>query len=124
MALIYKLYKMQRTFKDGRTDTATASGSAGLSALAHTTRLILFLLILTASPAMAGRDSVYVSTSPNAYAYHRTLKCEGLQHTTRKIIKIPRQQAERSRRPCRYCYRREVIAIGGEIKGDSIVSGD
>ena len=121
---MYKLYKMQRTFKDGRTDTATASGSAGLSALAHTTRLILFLLILTASPAMAGRDSVYVSTSPNAYAYHRTLKCEGLQRTTRKIIKIPRQQAERSRRPCHYCYRREVIAIGGEIKGDSIVSGD
>ncbi|MDD7159835.1 MAG: hypothetical protein PUH68_05655 [Bacteroidales bacterium] len=87
-------------------------------------QLILFLLILTASPAMAGRDSVYVSTSPNAYAYHRTLKCEGLQRTTRKIIKIPRQQAEKSRRPCRYCYRREVIAIGGEIKGDSIVSGD
>ena len=87
-------------------------------------QLILFLLILTASPAMAGRDSVYVSTRPNAYAYHRTLKCEGLQRTTRKIIKIPRQQAERSRRPCRYCYRREVITIGGEIKGDSIVSGD
>ncbi len=73
---------------------------------------------------MAERDSVYVSTSPNAYAYHRTLKCEGLQRTTRKIIKIPRQQAERSRRPCRYCYRREVITVGGEIKGDSIVTGD
>ena len=73
---------------------------------------------------MAERDSVYVSTSPNVYAYHRTLRCEGLQRTTRKIIKIPRQQTEKSRRPCRYCYRREVITIGGEIKGDSIVSGD
>lgn len=69
-------------------------------------------------------DSVYVSTSPYAYAYHKTLKCEGLQRTTRKIIRIPKPEAERKRKPCRYCYKREFISVGGEIKGDSIVTGD
>ncbi len=51
----------------------------------------------------ATSGSVYICTSPNAYAYHRNPNCPGLQRCSYSVKKVSKSSTS-GMSPCRKCY--------------------